>query len=330
MTHRTAGRRNRRMLSEISAYRPEDTRGIVAAWNQSIHADPMTLQRFRDLVLLDLNCDADGLRVAREDGQVVGAAYAVRRRTAIVGTDLEPATGWISFFFVAPRARRNGVGRALLTSAMDWLAGHGATTVYFSSYTPNYILPGLDAEAYPEAAALLASLGFERQYQAVAMDRLLVDYTFPESVAARVEALRANGYHLGGADVDDLAELVTLAGDHFNPDWARAIREAVVGGMPLENILVARDAGGRLVGWAMHGTYEVATDRFGPFGVREDQRATGIGKALLHLTLHHMKARGSHSAWFLWTGEDSPAGHLYLATGFHITRRFDILAAPIG
>ena len=80
------------MLSEISAYRPEDTRGIVAAWNQSIHADPMTLQRFRDLVLLDLNCDADGLRVAREDGQVVGAAYAVRRRTAIVGTDLEPAT----------------------------------------------------------------------------------------------------------------------------------------------------------------------------------------------------------------------------------------------
>ncbi len=318
------------MAPEISTYRSEDTAGIVTAWNESIHADPMTLQRFRDLVLLDVNFDAGGLRVAREDGQVVGAVYAVRRRTAMVGTDLEPELGWILFFFVIPRTRRKGVGRALLGSAMDWLAGLGATKVHFSSYTPNYILPGLDAEAYPQAAALLASLSFERQYEAVAMDRLLVDYAIPDSVAARVEALRSDGYHLGGAEVGDLAELVTLAGDHFNPDWARAIREAVVGGLPLENILVARDAGGILVGWAMHGTYEGLNDRFGPFGVREDQRGTGLGKVLLHLTLHHMKARGSHSAWFLWTDEESPAGYLYLASEFHITRRFGILAAPTG
>ena len=46
------------MPLEISAYRSANTRGIVAAWNQSIPAASMTLQRIRDLVLLDVNVDA--------------------------------------------------------------------------------------------------------------------------------------------------------------------------------------------------------------------------------------------------------------------------------
>ncbi|WP_143664135.1 GNAT family N-acetyltransferase, partial [Streptomyces murinus] len=86
-----------------------------------------------------------------------------------------------------------------------------------------------------------------------------------------------------------------------------------------------REPGGRLVGWAMHGAYESAVERFGPFGVLEELRGTGLGKVLLHLVLARMRARGAHGAWFLWTGERSPAGHLYRAAGFETTRVFRVL-----
>ncbi|MCE0446138.1 GNAT family N-acetyltransferase [Streptomyces tricolor] len=195
----------------------------------------------------------------------------------------------------------------------------------FSSYTPHYVLPGLDAETYPEAAGLLRSLGFCTLYEAVAMDRGLVGYRLPEEVARRRDELTARGHRFATPSDDDLVDLVALAGNHFNADWARAIRECLAAGTPLDRIVVVRDPSGRLAGWAMHGAYDGVDERFGPFGVLAETRGTGLGKVLLHLVLERMRARGAHSAWFLWTGERSPAGHLYRSAGFRTTRVFRVL-----
>jgi GNAT superfamily N-acetyltransferase len=75
----------------------------------------------------------------------------------------------------------------------------------------------------------------------------------------------------------------------------------------------------------MHGTFDSVDERFGPFGVLEEMRGTGLGKVLLHLVLERMRARRAHSAWFLWTGEQSPAGHLYRRSGFTTTRVFRVM-----
>ncbi|WP_229882245.1 GNAT family N-acetyltransferase [Streptomyces alanosinicus] len=297
----------------------------MQAWHRSAPADPITPHRFRSLVLLDANFDPEGLRVAVVGDRVVGAAYAVRRLTPMTGTDREPEQGWIPFFFVDPAARGRGLGRRLLTDALDWLHRHGRMRVDFSSYTPNYILPGLDAETYPEAAGLLESLDFRTLYEAAAMDRGLVGYRFPEDVARRLAELTARGYRFATPSDDDLVPLVALAGGHFTPDWAHAIRECLVTGTPVDRIVIAQDPSGRLVGWAMHGAYESADERFGPFGVLEEMRGTGLGKILLHLVLERMRARGAHSAWFLWTTKQSPAGRLYREAGFTTTRLFRVM-----
>ncbi|HHY10340.1 MAG TPA: GNAT family N-acetyltransferase, partial [Firmicutes bacterium] len=89
-------------------------------------------------------------------------------------------------------------------------------------------------------------------------------------------------------------------------------------------IFVARDEMGRIVGFCLHGAYEGIPERFGPFGVGPDQRGQGLGKILLNICLAAMRAQGLHGAWFLWTGETSPAGYLYTATGFEITRQFHV------
>jgi GNAT superfamily N-acetyltransferase len=306
-----------------------DGSAIPRAWTQAAPQDGMTALRFRDLVLLDRNFDASGLFVAEFNGEVVGSAYAVRRRVAHDGDDLESGTGWIPYFFVTPEMRANGIGRGLVTRAMGWLAAHGRTEVVFSSYTPNYVLPGLDERRYPAAAALLRSLGFTSIERPSAMDRSLIGYQMPDDVRELVDRLRAEGYTFESPTSDELVPLVAMAGDRFNSDWARAIRECIVAGMPLERILVARDSDGTLLGWAMHGTYENVIERFGPFGVLPESRGTGLGKALLHVTLERMCALGAHSAWFLWADEDSAASHLYRKTGFGISRTFNILRAPL-
>ncbi|GAA1571098.1 MULTISPECIES: GNAT family N-acetyltransferase [Kribbella] len=313
----------------IRSFEVGDGPAIAAAWTAAAPADPISYQRLRDLFLLDRNFDAPGLQVAVINDQIVGAAYAVRRLIAVDADDLEPASGWIPFFFVHPDHRGQGIGRKLLTAATDWLRSHGRTEVFFSSYTPNYFLPGLDSARYPEAARLLDALGFRRGYDAVAMDRSLVGYGVPEEVRKRIDALTAEGYSFGTPSGDELTALIAIAGAEFNPDWARAIREGVGSGLPLDRIVVARDPGREILGWAMHGTYEGVIDRFGPFGVLPASRGTGLGKVLLHLTLERMVAAGAHSAWFLWTGEKSAAGQLYLKTGFDITRTFTILRAPL-
>ncbi|MGO4382645.1 GNAT family N-acetyltransferase [Specibacter sp. RAF43] len=319
-------------LGEAVTYRPfipGDGQAIPAAWTRAAPQDGMTALRFRDLILLDRNFDANGLFVAESAGQVVGAAYAVRRRVAHDGNDLQPETGWIPFFFVAESHRRSGVGRHLVVSAMDWLSSKGCREAVFSAYTPNYVLPGLDEARYPAASRLLRSLGFESIEEPSAMDRSLIGYQMPDDVRELVGRLRAEGYTFDSPTSDELVPLIAMAGERFNSDWARAIRECIVAGMPLERIIVARKPSGTLLGWAMHGTYENVIERFGPFGVLPESRGTGLGKALLHVTLERMCALGAHSAWFLWADKGSAASNLYGKTGFGISRTFTILRAPL-
>ncbi len=304
----------------IDGFRAGDSESIVELWNRCLPEDPISPGRFRDLILLDPNFRADGLRIARRDGAIVGAAYAVRRQVALVAGDLEPDRGWLLFFFVDPEACRQGIGQELLTSALTWL---DRAEVEFAPYTPNYVLPGLDRAAYPVAAKLLDRQGFQTRYQAIAMEKDLGAYAMPKLKPRE-------GWRIGTPSTDDLPELIALAGEHFNPDWARAIREALWRGLPLDRIVSARAPSGELAGWAMHGTYAGQPGRFGPFGVHSDQRGNGLGSILLHQTLQRMWADGHRTAWFLWTTEDSAAARLYTAAGFRITRRFDVMRCRFG
>jgi GNAT superfamily N-acetyltransferase len=306
-------------------YQSGDELQLVELWNRCLKKDPVTQLRFRNLVLLDANFDPKGLQVALDLGKrIIGCVYAVRRLLPMHGTELEPDNGWIPFFFVAPEERRKGVATQLMNNAAAFLREQGRTNIFFSSYAPNYIVPGIDEKNYPAGYALLLSLGFKRLYSPIAMDYSLVDYEAPEDVAELKRQRRSEGYTFRSAQDSDLYEVIQFATDVFNPDWGRAIREGVLQGLPLSSILVARE-NGKLVGFCLHGGYEGVKERFGPFGVDPGQQGKGLGKILLHDCLTSMRAQGLHGAWFLWTGETTPAGYLYKKAGFSITRSFHVM-----
>jgi mycothiol synthase len=309
-------------------YQPADEKEIVSLWNKSLLKDPITSNRFRNLVLLDANFDPEGLRLAFEGQKLIGCVYAVRRLLPMFGTDLEPENGWIPFFFVHPEFRHKGVGETLMSEAVQFLANQGRKNVFFASYAPNYILPGMDEEAYQEGFVFLQKAGFEKLYSPVAMDRSLLGYSTPKDVADLRKLREQEGYSFSIAEDKDLYEVIQFATHKFNPDWGRAIREGVLQGLPLSRILIARE-GNNLVGFCINGGYEGIPDRFGPFGVDPAQQGKGLGKILLHECLYNMRAEGLHSAWFLWTSEKSTAGNLYMKTGFEITRRFHVMRKTI-
>lgn len=304
-------------------YESGDEKQIVELWNDCLHHDPITPLRFRNMVLLDANFDPQGLRLAFEGDRVVGFVYSLRRVLPMVGTELEPDNGWITAFGVAPDKRRQGVGSRLIQDAFDFLVREGRKHVFFSSYAPNYFVPGVDEESYPDGYAFLQKHGFNRLYSPVAMDYSLVRYSVPDDVKALKRTREAEGYTFRLAQDRDLVDVIRFASDVFNPDWGRAIREGVLRGLPLAAIHVAYE-GSKLVGFCMHGGYEGIAERFGPFGVDPSQQGKGLGKILLHDCLANMRAQGLHGAWFLWTGETTTAGHLYKKLGFAITRRFHV------
>lgn len=305
------------------AFRAEDLDGLLVAMSASAPTDAVTREAFSETVLLDDNFQPGGLLVAEADGDVVGAIYAV---TALSAATPVPADGsWITFFFVHPAWQGQGIGTELVSRAVAWLAEQGAAWVNFSGYAPAYFLPGLDANLYPDAMRVLTKAGFGIQYSPVAMDSNLAVYHTPANLLELRAQRESEGYRFFPAGYGDLPEAIAFATERMAPDWGQVIRDSVQRHGHPERVLLCRDAQGTVVGFATYASYGGIVERFGPFGVDEAQRGTGLGKILLHLTLTQMRSEGAHSAWFLWTDEKSPAGRLYLTSGFSVTRTFHVM-----
>lgn len=315
-------------MIQYRSYQSGDEKQLVKVWNASLPADPITEKRFRNLVLLDANFDPKGMRLAFNGEDLVGCVYAVRRLLPMFGVELEENDGWIPFFFVDKAHRNSGIGSHLIKEAIEFLKSNGRENVFFASYAPNYILPGIDENAYPNAYQFLQAQDFKNLYSPIAMDRRLVDFELTSDIVELKGKREAEGYSFQTATDGDLYELIQFATHTFNPDWGRAIREGLLQGLPMERILVAR-FNKTVVGFCIYGGYEGIPERFGPFGVDPEQQGKGLGKLILNLCLQQMKSEGLHGAWFLWTGEKTSAGYLYKKTGFEITRTFHVMKKEI-
>lgn len=311
----------------IRGYLPGDERAVQALWNRCLPADPITADRFVTQILLDVNFDPQGFAVAESEGHVVGFLLALTRDTPMQGLDNDPDDGWITVFFVDPACRRQGIGQALLDHGCRHIAAKGRRWVSISPYAPNYFWPGVDGTRYPEAIAFLQKNAFETIESPVSMTASLIGFGIPETVRELQRRREAEGYAFGTLQDDQIVGVLDFTTQHFSADWARALREALLRGVPRQRVLtVARDA--TVVGFCLYGGYDRVVERFGPFGVHPDLRRIGLGRLLLYQCLEQMHGNGLQNAWFLWTGLDDPAGHLYESAGFRVSRAYTVVRAP--
>lgn len=313
----------------IRTYQSGDEGKIVALWNIACPQDPITVSIFTRQVLVDPNFAPEGLIIAEEAGEVIGGTICIVRRLPLNGTDLEPENGWITAMFVHPSKQYRGVGTAMLKGAEEFFKNAGRQRVYFASYAPNYFVPGVDPNAYVGGRGFLEKMGFEVLDSPVAMDKNLVGYTIPKDVQDIVRKRTDEGYVFEFLTPSYVTSLIQFVQRQFNPDWTRAIRDFLHQGGSLDHILIAR-WNQNVVGFCMYGAYGTVGERFGPFGVDDSLRGTGLGKILLYQCLQVMRSQGLHNAWFLWTGETDAAGYLYHRAGFTVTRSFDVMVKQLG
>jgi len=307
----------------LRGYQRGDEDAVLALWRLCLPTDPIERDVFVARILLDVNFERDGFIVAEAGDDVVGFLYTAVRSTPMYRDDFERDDGWTTVFFVHPDWRRRGIGRALLRAAEEFVRVRGRTALAISPYAPHYFWPGPDVERHAAAAALLTVSGFSVIEEPVAMDISLVGFTAPEDVARLREQRLGDGYTIDALERHDIVAVLDFAFEHFGADWARAIRDALARGVGRHHVLTARQ-GGAVVGFCLWGGYDHVAERFGPFGVHPDLRGVGLGKLLLYDCLTRMQASGLHTAYFMWTGEDDPAGHLYRRAGFQVTRRFQV------
>jgi mycothiol synthase len=307
----------------VRPYRPGDEEAVLDIWRATMPFDAVDEETFAQRVLADPNLDPEGFLVAEHAFQPVGFLLAWVRRVPLGPEgDLEPDTGWMSAFAVHPQFQGQGAGRLLVAAGEDFLRRRGRRRVEVGPYAPGYFWPGVDRKRGERARRLLEGMGYHPIFQAVAMDKNLVGYVVPPDVWEQKRSLEQEGYRFVFLCPRYVRSFIEFNARVFYPDWARAARETVARRLPWERTLLCIHED-EVVGYAQYGCYDHVPDRFGPFGVDDRLRGKGIGKVLLYLTLDNMRAKGYHDAWFLWTGEHTPAGFLYRRAGFEVTRVFD-------
>ncbi len=309
----------------IRPYQGRDEAALIALWNATMTRDRINPAVFRCKVLLDLNFDPAGLLVAEVEGRAAGFVLSIARQVPLFLQGLEPEVGWITAFGVHPDFRRRGIGRALFEAAQARMAAQGRRALLISPYTPNYFIPGVDVDAYPEALVFLRALGWQVASQPISMRAETTGFLVPAEIAAREQALAQEGYRVRQVSAADLPGLLPFIARHFGWDWVRFAQEYLLelfgpGSDQVCFLVAARETPG---GEEIVGYCQQRRERFGPFGVDPALRGKGIGRVLLFRCLEDMLAKGFHAAWFLWTGQD--AARLYAQAGFHQVRQFAVM-----
>jgi len=308
-------------MSIIRPYQPHDEAAVIRVWNRAMGADPIDATTWWAKVLLDPNFDPDGCLVAEIDGAVVGFLLSIRRRVPFFDTGFEPDRGWITAFGVDPDHQRRGIGGSLLDAALKRFDRLGVNHVGISPYVPNYFIPGPDTVAYASAIDLLLKRGFRTISRPISMQADLAQLRNSSISAEQITALLETGIEIRPVASSDIVPLLGFIRANFSADWHReataVLSDLFVGDGRNVGLIIAARAGD-VLGYAQH-----RGERFGPFGVRPDQRGNGIGGAILAEMLDAMRQKSLHVAWFLWT--DETAARLYERHGFREVRRFAVM-----
>jgi len=289
----------------LREYHPYDAREVVALWNRCLPADPITREIFEEKILLDPNFDPAGCRVAELGRSTVGFAYALTRRTPLPwgfesAFEHDREAGWVFALFVHEAHRRQGIGSMLLQEALGFLKARGVKTIILADYAPNYLLSGVDTEAYPGAREFFARHGFEVQGQSFGMAIDLHGFRVPPEAAETEQALEREGIIVESFTPDHLLPTLAFLRDCF-PSWLSLFTEKLHRGDDPREMVIARQEA-QVIGYCQR-RYGHHVERTGPFGVRAEFRGKQIGTLMLYRLLERMAQEGLRFGWFAQTGE---------------------------
>lgn len=274
---------------------PGDTPAIEALCQASLPLDP-DAAALPGLLLGAPDASARVTLVAASAGTVSGVAFGSLRHP----TD-GPVLGHLDLLAVAPPARGQGTGAALLGAAEQELAARGAQGFRLAGNPPLYVWPGVDSR-YAAMVALAGRAGYQRHAEALNMTVDLtagLPATDPLNTAADETRLAAAGVTVRRATAGEAGPLGDwlAQGPWGGSSWPAEVLRSLAVDPPGCHIA---ERSGQYLAFASHGVNR--RDWFGPMGTLDAERRRGIGAVLLKRCLTDMRDSGLDSAQIGWTG----------------------------
>lgn len=205
---------------------------------------------------------------------------------------------WLRVLAVLPRARKAGVGSALLAACEAAARAEGTHKLSALDQPGNYLAPGID-ERNRDAIAWLEKRGWQRAGEPRA--NVLIDVrgnprVSTERWAELLERASANGYVVRRAHADEREALCAAIATEFGGAWPFEVERALGYEPPGVHVAI-RD--GAYCAFAAHDGNNRGLGWFGPTGTWPAHRGKGLGEALLMSCLIDVAAERSQCevAW---------------------------------
>lgn len=303
---------------EIISFSQKYEDEVIRLWNRTMIHDQISPEKFRKQILLDENFDRHLCLLAVEQERVVGFLLGIKRKFPYLERGLEPERGWISLMFVAEEYQNRGIGAALVNTIEEKLMALGAKTVTLAAYSPNYFFPGIDVQGYPGAEAFFEHLGYERMEESYSMCKDLHDFYMTPEWLVKKEDAEAKGFCFRSFQWKDTLELLEFAKINFGGGWKRNLLHAMQAG-EAEDVVTVALLHDEIIGFAMR-KIDGNPMRFGPIGVCEKVRNSGIGGILFEVKQQEMCSKGIYHLYFAST--DEPGRRFYERHGVKVFRTY--------
>ena len=281
-----------------------------------------------ELVLADACAFDRATEVADEKLFAPGPSSAAQAFGAWDGTELVGVAAvsarWLRVLAVMPRARKAGIGTALLAACEGAARAEGMRKLSALDQPGNYLAPGID-ERNHDAIAWLEKRGWQRGSEP-RLNVLIAVRGNPRvsklrgaELAARATSL---GYETRRAHPDEREALCAAIATEFGGAWPFEVERAL--GHEPTGVHVALHEGA-YCGFAAHDGNNRGLGWFGPTGTWPAHRGKGLGEALLMACLLDVSANHSQCE-VAWIG---PRPFYDRVAGIAADRRFVGMTKPL-
>jgi len=277
----------------------------VRVCNSSLRYDSFKASTIRRVTFQDPNIEAGLAILAYEGEEPLGVAIGCRR-TKQPPELVDPTAGWIKVLagIAGKEIDELGVLNSICEKVENELSRLGAKNVRVSDMASWHVWPGIDLR-YETILEVLEDRGYSKVGEAVDYLVNLRTFDIPRRIAKMRESLCQRGVSITLAEKDECDIISGWVKARFGPCWAFEVATSFKNNE--SGKIIAKDRNtGDIIGFSTHGSLE--PNWFGPIGVEEKHRKSGLGSVMLFETLRLMKLKGVSEAVIPWTS------HLFFYT----------------
>lgn len=293
----------------LTPYESDHGPAVVSLWNRAIgNSYPLQERLLRQNVDENPNFRPGDAILAWRGNALVGFALLQRYRGDEPDCQGWKNTGWLAAVVVDPALQRRGIGTRMVAALLDQAEGIAREAVQPGGGI-FWFIPGVP-EDLPAARPFCESLGFQFGRTVYDIRADLSAFVLPERSTG---LLTDHGLAARPCTVDETDRLLNFILTEFGGNWwynAKTFFDA--GGTPADWLLLLRDdaivgmarlhhPGQAVIGAPRYWLHGPDAGGLGPIGIAASLRGLGLGLALLHSTLAHLRERGVTDAVADWT-----------------------------